>query len=231
MKRAIMAIAVAAALLITASFTGINAGSAYASTKEKLDEANEEVENIQNSISSTQGELDEASSKLTSLLMAQSALAAEIEANETEIEEVKVELEEAKAQQEAQYAVMKTRIQYMYENSGSSILATILDSKSLSEILNKVEYMSTVYNYDQNLLNAYQLITEQVASLEATLEADLKEKQELKASYDTQQAQLESLTATLSAQMSDYESQLSEAQSLASQYQTDRKSTRLNSSH
>ena len=50
---------------------------------------------------------------------------------------------------------MKLRIQYMYENGGTSALQTLLSSKDLAEFLNNAESISKISQYDRNMLDKY----------------------------------------------------------------------------
>lgn len=68
---------------------------------------------------------------MTSLDSELSQLEKDISAKEDQIENTKAELEEAKAVEKEQYASMKLRIQYMYENGNVSFADSIMTSKTL----------------------------------------------------------------------------------------------------
>lgn len=65
-----------------------------------------------------------------------------------------------------------------------------MESEDISDLLNRVEYVSEVYSYDRELLVAYQETVQQVADLESQLEQELADMEELKQSYDQQEASL-----------------------------------------
>lgn len=46
---------------------------------------------------------------------------------------------------------MKKRIQYMYENGDDTFLDALVESEDISDLLNRVEYVSEVYSYDREL--------------------------------------------------------------------------------
>ena len=71
----------------------------------------------------------------------------------TEIEKTKVKLKKAKASVEVQSEDMQKRIQFMYENGESEILNMLLNSKSISDFLNKAEYITELSSYDRQMLN------------------------------------------------------------------------------
>ena len=74
------------------------------------------------------------------------------------------------------YEAMKKRIKYMYEKGDSSYLDILLQSKSMSELLNRAEYISKISEYDRNMLDQYAAVKDGIADDKAQLE---KEKAEL----------------------------------------------------
>ena len=44
----------------------------------------------------------------------------------------------------------------MYEKGDSAMLTSILESKSIADLLNRVGYVNDVYEYDRNLLTEYE---------------------------------------------------------------------------
>ena len=62
----------------------------------------------------------------------------EISDKESAIEDTKQKLEDAQAEKDKQYASMKKRIQYLYENGGSNAWAQmILESGSITDMFDK----------------------------------------------------------------------------------------------
>ena len=73
-----------------------------------------------------------------------SRLGKDIEVKEGQIETTKAELEDAKQVEKDQYESMKLRIKYMYEKGDSSYVDLLMESGSLSELLNKAEYIGKI---------------------------------------------------------------------------------------
>ena len=71
---------------------------------------------------------------------------------EVELEERTQELAQAQEDEEKQYQAMKKRIRFMYERGDTAVLTAILESQSITELLNRVEYYNEVYDYDRELL-------------------------------------------------------------------------------
>lgn len=137
-----------------------------------LDATLEELSGLKNDAASYISVLDDnISAKDTQI----EELSLEIEDVSAEIETTKEELNLAKENEAVQYDNMKLRIQYMYENGSKSMLNTLLDSGSISEFLNKAEYISNVTQYDRDKLDEFVDLT---LAIEAK-EEELLSKQEL----------------------------------------------------
>lgn len=186
--------------------------------EQNLNEVNEEINSIHEAQESLQAEMEAYDTQLMSLLTDMEILESDIAIQEEEIEQANASLEQAKQEEAQQYESMKVRIRYMYENSSTSIWASLLEAKSITEFLNRVEYISEVYDYDRHLLTNYQDTVQQVADLTGQLNNEMAEMEELKISYEEQQVSLEEIIAAKSAQMENFDSQLANAETLASKY-------------
>lgn len=186
--------------------------------EEGLEEVNRQIKDIQNTQNSLQNEMQAYDSQLMSLLTDMDILENDIEIQKTEIVQANADLEQARLDEQQQYAAMKLRIQYMYENSDQSFWSAIVGAESITDLLNRVEYVSDVYEYDRNLLTKYQDTVQQVTDLTEQLNNEMEEMEELNISYQEQQASLENLIAEKSAQIADFNVQLANAKSLAGQY-------------
>jgi len=102
----------------------------------------------------------------------------------------KLELEYAIETRENQYATMKARIKYMYENGEASFWELITGSDSLEDLLNQVEYRSQIAEYDDNLLKRYEASCEEVKQKQESYELALVE---LNAEKEEQQLLIDNL--------------------------------------
>lgn len=186
--------------------------------QQELDNINSQIDNIKAAQSDLQEEMEAYDEQLMSLLTDMDLLEADMDAKEIEIDQANEDLETAQAQERKQYDAMKTRIQYMYENGDSSYWEAMMEAKSIADFLNRVEYVSDVYDYDRAQLTVYQETVQQVADLKTRLDAELAEMEELEISYREQAASLEAVIAEKSAVMDDFETQLASAKTLATQY-------------
>ena len=79
----------------------------------------------------------------------------QMEAINGEIEKTQEQLLIAKNNEEQQYEDMKLRIQYIYENSGESMLGMIFSAESMADFINKVDFITTVNDYDRDMLHRF----------------------------------------------------------------------------
>ena len=84
-------------------------------------------------------------------------LSEDIEGKQEEIAATEVELEEAIATVDEQYEAMKLRIQYTYENGGFSYLTILLESESITDYSEYLEYKQ-----EYRLLESYQSVVNMI---------------------------------------------------------------------
>lgn len=132
----------------------------------------------------------------------------QIEATEEELKETVEELEQAKAREAEQYKTMKARVQYIYENGETTYLDVFFNSGSIADMLNQLEYVSDIQEYDNSLLERYEAARADVEAREAALESTLdslsllREQEELQLAtvnelYELKAAEIESISEQL----------------------------------
>ena len=107
----------------------------------------------------------------------------------------------AKAEEEKQYAAMKRRIKYIYENGDVSIIEIILTSDSISDFLNEMEYSRKITEYDNELLDKYIEAKETVIEKKRIQEGQLEELEAAKAQCEYNEEQLQILMADKSDEL------------------------------
>ena len=85
---------------------------------------------------------------------------------------------------------MKKRIKYMYDDQSTSIAEAFLTAESMSDALNKAEYVQQVYDYDRGKLDENAASSSQIQQLKSTLDADKKELEALGQEMTDKQAVL-----------------------------------------
>lgn len=189
-----------------------------AKAEQNLNNAQDQIEAIERKQSQLQGEIDAKDAELFNLLVNMGILEDELDEKNSQLEQVTVELGEAQDSEKRQYEAMKKRIQFMYERGDGAMIEAILGAEDMSDFLNRVEYVSDIYEYDRNLLNQYQNTVKQVAELKVTVETEKAEMEAMQEEYGLQQQSLENVLAEKRSQMGSYDNQLATAQKAAAAY-------------
>jgi cell wall-associated NlpC family hydrolase/outer membrane murein-binding lipoprotein Lpp len=184
----------------------------------KLEEANKKAEEAASNKNAAQNQVTKLSSDLTDLLSDIQILESDMDAKEKEIKQAETDYQAAKEEEDKQYAAMKKRIQYMYEKGDTEYLDIFLQVKSMSDLLNKAEYVEGIYTYDRNMLVTFQETKQKVADYKSDLEEDKAEMEGMKLEYQEQQGQLENLIATKKKEVTNFDSQLAQAKKDATVY-------------
>ncbi len=187
-------------------------------TQNNLNSVNQQITAIQSNQAQAQEELDQLSDQLVDILTSIDICQDEIAVKEKEIEQAKKDYEDARKKEEDQYASMKKRIQFMYEQGDSAYLQVLLESQNYADMVNKADYIESLYEYDKQLLAGYVESKNQVAELKGRLE---DEEADLEASnYELQQeeAALQTLVDEQKKTVADFDAQLASAKKKAASY-------------
>lgn len=151
------------ACIVALAISSLTISSVYAAPdadaiKDKKNAAEVEVSSLQEQIADVVREIDDLEEQLIT--------------TGEEINQATEDLAAAEEKEKEQYEAMKLRIKYMYEEGNSTILEKITESGSITEFLNKAEYIQNVHNYDREQLQEYVNTKEEVAELKSTLETE-----------------------------------------------------------
>ena len=183
-----------------------------------LDQVNENISSMEDEQDILEEEINDLDAELLNMLTSIGILEDDIAVKEEEIAAAQAEYDAAVATEQEQYEAMKIRIQYMYENGDTSFLSILFAAESMSDLLNKAEYVEQVYEYDRQKLEEYQAFTLQVEALRVNLECEREALNAQKAEMEVQQAYLNTLLDQKKAQSADYEVQIAKAKQEAATY-------------
>lgn len=153
----------------------------------ELDGINQEMKAISDEIASTE--------------MRSATMSAEIQRSQDS-------LNEALAQEEEQYEDMKTRIKFLYENGNTSLLELLFSAETMTDFLNKADFVENISDYDQEMLDKLSTIRKDIEDKQNILkeqqgaltgiQKDLNiKKEELQKKAEATSTDLESYTAQL----------------------------------
>lgn len=188
--------------------------------KEDLSNTNGQIDSLKDKQTVTANDIQANSNKLDEVLAAQKKLQTDITNKQGEIEQNQKDLAAAQQKQQEQYDAMKKRIQFMYENSTEdNVWTAIIEADGISDMLNRIEYVSDVYDSDRALMDSYQAAVQQVKTIGEQLNKDMDDLTAMQDSYEKQQSEIEAAILALENQKEQYAAQISEAQQQASSYQ------------
>lgn len=206
-------------------------------TKANIDRLNEEIRKLNERIGDMEEEQDileeemedlnaEIINTLTSIGMKEDEIAQteqEIEEKNSDIEDTETEYDKALEQQEQQYADMVIRLRKMYENGEESGLELLFSGTGLGDMLNRMDYVEAVYEYDRNMLERYEATRNQVLELWNQLEADKLELENTKENLELarenlklQKADLDVLLDKKKRESANYDAEIKKARQEAS---------------
>lgn len=128
------------------------------------------------------------------------------------------ELQVAKETVKNQYATMKKRIKYIYENGTQDYFELILKAEDISSLLNRAEYIAKISEFDKNLLNDFQVAKQLVADKETELKAKIAELNELNEAVAFEKETVTKLVNSKTEELSKYEDNINQSQAMVAEY-------------
>lgn len=204
--------------------------------QEQIDDFNAELANTMASIGAMEDQLAAKEAELTAKEDEIAAKEEEIARKKLEIEQTQAEYEAAVAREEAQRENMAVCARMMYERGETSYLDALLEGKGLADILNRMDQVEKVYEYENTVLMDYITVKNQVHDLwdllvaekagleddKVQLEADREQlaaaKQQLesdKAGLQQQKSYLDGMLAQKKRESANYEEEIRQARAAA----------------
>lgn len=205
--------------------------------KNQINQTKNELANINNQISSYEEKQELAEEEIadlnaeiintmTSIGMKEDEIAnkeVELVDKQAQIDVTEKEYEKAQAKVEQQYDDMVVRIRLMYEMGSDNSLNTFIQGGGLSDMLNRMDYVERIYEYDQIKFDEYETTRQQVIDLWNALEAEKNNLEYQKTTLEqerealqTQRASLDTLLAKKKQESANYEAEIKKAQQQAS---------------
>lgn len=219
---------------LAASMTlGLSLTSYALTTKEKLEQAQREreetqgqlsqtqenISGLQNELNTLQGVLNNLNDQLTDVSDRLAKLERQISDKEQEITETQAALEEARADADNQYDAMKSRIQYMYERDDYALIEGMLGADSISDMLNYYDYVDAISAYDQQKLEDFRNIRDEIDKKEQQLRKEQEELAEYKVQVEAEQSKVSGYISSTSGDIAQNAGELSNAQAEAEAYE------------
>ena len=140
--------------------------------QQQLDKINSQIAELENEQDLIQEELDDFNAELvntmTSINLLEDQIAqkqAQIEDKQKQVEETQKEYDAAVQKEEDQKKSMAAQVRLIYENGDDSYLNVLLKGGGIGDVLNNMDYIEKVYEYNKKMLNDYIETKEMVLAL------------------------------------------------------------------
>lgn len=195
-----------------------NKAAALEQEKKKVEESLKSLESLKNDAAAYVKELDRQLEEVSQEL---GLLEDQIADKETEITNTQADLEAAREDEAQQYASMKLRIKYMYEQGSTSFLDMLLQSEDMIQLLNRAEYIQKISEYDRDMMDELVETRSQIQEKEAKLQADREQLLGLQEQTKAKQQSVETMLAKKNQELKNFEKQIDTAQGQISAYEKD----------
>lgn len=118
------------------------------------------------------------------------------------------ELAISQQKEDQQYENMKSRIKYMYENGNSSMLELLFSAESMSDFLNKADFIQNISQYDRDMLSELQNIHADIENQKMALQNQQDSLNNLENELQQQQAALQQKADETSTDLAQFQAQL-----------------------
>ena len=182
--------------------------------KQQVEGAKQQLEGQANSLTGQISNLNNQISNVTGEISETEADIAEVEADIATLNE---QLELTQASLDSQKESMKLRIQYMYENKSTNTLINFLECGSISEFLQRLEYMAEITAYDQAAVEKFAATQKEIEDTKSAIEEKGQQLSAYQDNLKSKKSQLGVLVSDTSTALNVTNSQIADTQAAIEQ--------------
>lgn len=182
--------------------------------KQQVEGAKQQLEGQANSLTGQISNLNNQISNVTGEISETEADIAEVEADIATLNE---QLELTQASLDSQKESMKLRIQYMYENKSTNTLINFLECGSISEFLQRLEYMAEITAYDQAAVEKFAATQKEIEDTKSAIEEKGQQLSVYQDNLKSKKSQLGVLVSDTSTALNVTNSQIADTQAAIEQ--------------
>lgn len=153
------------------SMTGSVLAEVAKEEKEQLKEIEKENESLAAQRNAAQNEMNRLEDEATEVSNKLNKTNEKLFQTEEKITKTTKKLKKAQKKEVDQYESMKVRIQYMYENGNTQMVDLLFNSDSITDFMDKAEYITELSQYDRNMLNELVKTKEEIQTAKTDLES------------------------------------------------------------
>lgn len=184
----------------------------------KADSLQKEIEEIQGDKDDTLKYIEKLDKKTASLEEELEKLHAQVTSSGKKLKAIQKELAKAQKEKEKQYTTMKRRIKYMYENGNQEYLDIIFGAKSISDLLNRSEYVEKISEYDNKVFAHFKKAALTVQQKEKQREQQTNELKELETKTKEEKHAVSELKADKKTELDKIDKAMEKSQDQVSEY-------------
>jgi len=188
-------------------------------TKNKLNETETNIANMEETKNSLQGQLNQLNKELEAVSDRLADLEEQIDNKIAEIEQTESDLADAIETEETQYADMKKRVRFMYEKKDTMYLEILMNASGFGDFINKTTYIQELSEYDMNLMKEYEQTRQLIEEKKAELKKEKEELDDLKEEAQAEQEKVTGYVNSTSSSINKYSGQIADAEAQVAAYE------------
>lgn len=169
------------------------------------------VDDLKKDKAAAQSAVNSLQAELTDILGKIDKMEADLIKKGEEIDKATEDLKIAEEKEKEQYADMKLRIKFMYEEGNSGAVEALVASEDFSDLVNKAEYVQNVHSYDRKKLQEYVETKKQVEDLKTTLVKEKDHMESMQEEYEAKETQLNQTIENKRSEVADLDGQIQQA--------------------
>ncbi len=168
-----------------------DAKAALAEVQSKQSSLEEEIKALDQNLYVAQQELD--------------VLEAALDEATAKYDDAVVRWEAATAEKEAQWDTFRDRVKFMQENNSFGYLKIILEAKSFTDMLSRMQYVNDIINYDNTTLERLKAAEAEIAETAQVMKEEKEAQEVIVGEQREKTSALENLKSEKQAKMAQYE--------------------------
>ncbi|SDB55050.1 N-terminal domain of peptidoglycan hydrolase CwlO-containing protein [Pseudobutyrivibrio sp. YE44] len=194
-----------------------NASQAVDDINSKKKEAEDSKNKLESQASDLSGQINSLNNQISTVTGEITQAEEDIAATEADIETLNGEISDIETSLDTQKEAMKLRIKYMYENKSTNTLVNFLECGSISEFLQRLEYMAQITTYDKDAVKKYKETQDDLTEKKGDVETKNAELSAYKTNLATKKSELGTLVGSTTSALDTTNSQIADTNAMLEQ--------------
>ena len=191
--------------------------------KNKLDDKKGDIKDLKGEKKGLQKDLADANDEMVDVCNHLTDIEEQVRIKNDQIEQNMAELADAIKREEKQKDDMEIRVRKMYERKRSDYVSSLLQAKSVGDLLNLATWFERVETYDKDRLSEFEDMHVSIECLQTLLEQQKAELDDLLAEAENDKARMTEILDGIVAKIDSTTEQISDAEKKALEYEAELK--------